>query len=195
DVVDGGGNGRRRGGRGHGAILAGPVIPNEGKDSWRLRVLRSARDDAIGGAQRASAAATARAAITLIIAARYSAEPCRSPLMSAVGIFTAFAASGVKLFASAFSISVARKAWLFAPVTPTRTPLAVCATQTPISAKRDAGCLNLTYAAFCSAGNATAVISSPGCSAVSHKPVKKSSAAIVRRSVWIVALNASTPAG
>src|SRR3982751_5839572 len=49
--------------------------------------------------QRASAAATAREAMTLIIAARYSAEPCRSALMSVVGIFTAFAASGVKLLA------------------------------------------------------------------------------------------------
>ena len=82
--------------------------------------------------------------MTLIIAARYSAEPCRSALMSVVGIFTALAASGVKLLASAFSISVARNAWPLAPVTPTRTPPAVWATQTPISAKRDACCLYLT---------------------------------------------------
>ena len=68
--------------------------------------------------------------------------------MSVVGILTAFAASAVKLFASAFSISVARKTWLFAPVTATRTPLAVCATNTPTSAKRDAGLLVLDVRRF-----------------------------------------------
>ena len=100
---------------------------------------------------------------TPIIDARYSAEPCRSLLMPSTGIFTAFAAAAVKLFARASSIALARNAWLLAPVTATRTPAAVCATNTPISAKREAGCLYLTYAAFCAAGKLTEVISSPGC--------------------------------
>jgi len=105
--------------------------------------------------------------ITLVIAARYSAVPCRSLLMSVIGIFTAFAESAVKVLASASSISLARKTWLFAPVTATRTPPAVCATNTPTSAKRDAGCRYFMYAALCATGKLTAVISSPACSAVS----------------------------
>ena len=67
-----------------------------------------------------------------------------SLLMPVVAIFTLFAASGVKLFASAASISVARNTLPCAPVTATRTPPAVCATNTPISAKREAGCRYFT---------------------------------------------------
>ena len=66
-----------------------------------------------------------------------------SLLMPVVGIATALAASGVKLLASASSIGLARNTLPFAPVTATRTPPAPRLTNTPISAKREAGCLNL----------------------------------------------------
>ena len=48
-----------------------------------------------------------------------------------------------------------------APVTATRTPPAVCATNTPTSAKRDAGFGNFTYAAFFGIGKLTDVMISP----------------------------------
>jgi hypothetical protein len=55
--------------------------------------------------------------------------------------------------------------------------------------------LNFCHDAFAGIGNDTSTISSPASSAVSYMPVKKSSAAIVRRSVRIVAPRPSTPAG
>ena len=61
--------------------------------------------------------------------------------MSPAGLTcTAFAASAVKLLPSASSSGLQRNTHGPAPVTATRTPPAVCATNTPTSAKRDAGC-------------------------------------------------------
>jgi hypothetical protein len=72
--------------------------------------------------------------------ARYSADPCRSLFSPPASTRTAFAASGVKLCFSALSIADARNTDGAAPVTATRTsPFAAFDTNTPTSAKRDAG--------------------------------------------------------
>ena len=52
------------------------------------------------------------------------------------------AAAAVKLWLSAASSPAWRNTLVAAPVMATRTPLSVCATNTPTSEKRDAGCLN-----------------------------------------------------
>src|SRR4029077_4688972 len=83
-----------------------------------------------------------------------------------------------------------------APVAAARTsPDLVLATNTPVSAKREAGLGNLEYPALAAIGNDTAVMISPSASAVVNKPLKKSSADIVRLLVLIVAPSASTAAG
>src|SRR3954447_11688700 len=83
-----------------------------------------------------------------------------------------------------------------APVAATRTsPDLVLATNTPVRAKREAGCGNLEYPAFAGTGNDTAVMISPSASAVENRPLKKSSAEISRLLVLIVAPSASTAAG
>ena len=146
-------------------------------------------------APRAAAAATARAAITEIIAARYSAEPCRSLLRPAAGTLIPLTASAEKLEASAFSISATRNTVGPAPVTATRGPLGPLATKTPTSAKREAGWRSFWYAAFLTIGKLTDWIISPGSSAVSKRPLKKSPAAMLRRSVLMVASSATTAAG
>src|SRR6185436_16422794 len=64
----------------------------------------------------AQAAPTARAAITEMSCARYSGEPCRSRLSPFASTFAPFAASGVKLFASAASTVEARNTDDAAPV-------------------------------------------------------------------------------
>src|ERR1700747_3871957 len=83
-----------------------------------------------------------------------------------------------------------------APVAAARTsPDLVFATNTPVSAKRDAGCGNLAYPALAGTGNDTAVMISPSSSAVENRPLKKLSAAIERLLVLIVAPTASPAAG
>ena len=62
-------------------------------------------------------------------------------------------------------------------------------------AKRDAGFLNFMYAARLGAGNATEVISSPGSSTVSYRPLKNLSASIFRLLVVMVAPRPSAAAG
>ena len=108
---------------------------------------------------------------------------------------TAFAASAVNDLASASSMALARNTLGPAPVTATRTPLLVCATNTPTSANREAGCGNLTYADFYASGKLTDVMISSSASAVSYSPLKKSSAAILRLLVLTVAFSATTAAG
>src|SRR5260370_39448727 len=127
---------------------------------------------------------------------RYSGEAWRS-LLRPSGLTLMFATdSGANLAASAFSISVWRKAEAPAPVTPTRTlPPPKSATNTPTMAKRDAGFLNFMYAARLGTGKDTAVISSPGSSAVSYRPLKNLSASILRLLVVTVAPRPSTAAG
>src|ERR1700755_2435514 len=66
-----------------------------------------------------------------------------------------------------------------APVAATRTsPALVLATNTPVSAKREAGGRILSYPALAGIGNETAVMISPSSSAVENRPLKKSSAGI-----------------
>ena len=82
-------------------------------------------------------------------------------------------ASAAKFAESAFSASVQRNTPPFeAPVTATRTPSAYWATKAPTSAKREAGCSNLAYAARWGTGKRTSVMISPSSSAVSNMPVK-----------------------
>src|SRR3954469_9037722 len=118
------------------------------------------------------AAATARLARTGIRCARYSGDACRSPFNPDALITTAFAAAAVKLFVKAASNSLERNTDGAAPVTATRTPLAVCATKTPTRPNRDAGLGNFTYAAFRGIGKDTDVMISPSASAVSYMPLK-----------------------
>src|ERR1700726_5074355 len=83
---------------------------------------------------------------------------------------------------SADSIAATRMTPLCeAPVAATRTsPPLVLATNTPVSAKREAGWRIFEYAALAGIGKETAVMISPSCSAVENRPLKKSSAAIER---------------
>src|SRR5712664_4393129 len=83
-----------------------------------------------------------------------------------------------------------------APVAATRTsPALVLTTNTPVSAKREAGWGNLEYPALAGIGNVTCVMISPSASAVENRPLKKSSADIERLLVVTVAPSASTAAG
>src|SRR6266478_9397206 len=83
-----------------------------------------------------------------------------------------------------------------APVAATRTsPALVLTTNTPVSAKREAGWGNLEYPALAGIGNATCVMISPSSSAVENRPLKNSSADIERLLVVTVAPSASTAAG
>ena len=83
-----------------------------------------------------------------------------------------------------------------APVAATRTsPDLVLTTNTPVSAKREAGCRIFEYPALAGIGNETAVMISPSSSAVENSPLKKSSAAIERLLVFTVAPSARTAAG
>src|SRR5260370_16163583 len=83
-----------------------------------------------------------------------------------------------------------------APVAATRTsPDLVLTTNTPVSAKRDAGWGNLEYPALAGIGNVTCVMISPSASAVENRPLKKSSADIERLLGVTVAPRASTAAG
>ena len=97
------GSGRRHG---HGRMDAAGRRPGRRTASAGPRRAGERPAAEARSAQRASAFSTARAAITLIIAARYAAEPCRSLFMSVADTFTALAAAGVKLFVSAASICV-----------------------------------------------------------------------------------------
>ena len=74
-----------------------------------------------------------------------------------------------------------------APVTATRTAPADSLTNTPTSAKRDAGLRNFTYDARLGRGNDTETITSLGLNAVSKRPVKNLSAGILRVLVTTVA--------
>src|SRR5712675_978560 len=83
-----------------------------------------------------------------------------------------------------------------APVAVARTsPDLVFATNTPVSAKREAGWGNFEYPALAGIGKLTCVMISPSASAVANRPLKKSSAAMLRLLVLIVAPSASTAAG
>src|ERR1700692_5131026 len=83
-----------------------------------------------------------------------------------------------------------------APVAATRTsPALVLTTNTPVSAKRDAGWGNFEYPALAGTGNDTWVMISPSSSAVVNRPLKKSSADIARLLVLTVAPSATTAAG
>ena len=97
-----------------------------------------------------------------------------------VGVCVAQTDSGVRVAVTGGGNGVFRHAGLEQALTKAFTPESVCATKTPISAKRDAGCRNFMYAARFATGNETAVISSPSFSAVANNPSKKSSAAILR---------------
>src|SRR3954468_20617748 len=112
-------------------------------------------------AESQPAAVTARLARTGMRCARYSGDACRSPFKPSALTTTDRAASAVKLCVNAASHSFERNTDDAAPVTATRTPAAVFATNTPTSAKRDAGLANFTYAAFSGIGNETEVMISP----------------------------------
>src|SRR6185312_3085582 len=170
----------------------------------RLRLLD--RSDGAGphsrreaGARRRSchqAEATARRASTATRCARYSALACRSDCSSEGSIAIDSSAFGDHSRASACSIAFARKTPREpAPVTAARAPCAVCATKTPTMANRDAGLRNFTYAAFFGTGKVTDITSSPGASAVSKSPLKKSSAESWRLSVFTVAPRPRRAAG
>jgi hypothetical protein len=62
---------------------------------------------------------------------------------SLASIFTPAAASGVKLLRQRVLQPRMAEHAVAAAGDATRTPLSVCATNTPTSAKREAGCLNL----------------------------------------------------
>src|SRR5687768_3484245 len=89
-----------------------------------------------------SAASTARLAMTVIRCARYSGEACRSLLSPSALTLMPATDSGANFAVRAFSISAWRKALGPAPVTPTRALPPKSATNTPTSAKREAGFLN-----------------------------------------------------
>src|SRR5258705_9476747 len=106
-------------------------------------------------------------------------------------------AAGDQLAFSAASIAGTRiTPFCDAPVAaPLMSPALVLTTNTPVSAKREAGWGNLEYPALVGIGKDTAVIISPSASAVENRPLKKSSAAMLRLFVLIVAPSASTAAG
>src|SRR5216684_7814170 len=112
-------------------------------------------------------------------------------------IWTLSSAPGDQLAFSAASIAGTRMTpFCDAPVAAIRTsPDLVFTTNTPVSAKRDAGWGNLEYPALAGIGNATWVMISPSASAVENRPLKKSSADIERLLVVTVAPSASTAAG
>ena len=140
-------------------------------------------------------AATARPARTGINAARYAADPCKSVFNPSALTLTPAAAAWLQSDAKAASTPLARNTPEPAPVTATRTPDEDLLTNTPTSENREAGCLNFYHAAFSGMGKLTEVITSPSPKAVSYKPLKKSSAAMLRRSVWIVAPSPMQAAG
>src|SRR5260370_30136045 len=106
-------------------------------------------------------------------------------------------AAGDQLAFSAASIAGSRITPLCdAPVAAARTsPALVWATNTPVSAKREAGWGNLEYPALAGIGKETAVMISPASRAVGHSPFKKSPALMLRLLVFTVASSASTAAG
>jgi hypothetical protein len=77
----------------------------------------------------------------------------------------------------------------------TEAPPGGSATNTPTMANLEAPCLNLAYEARLGIGKLTAVINSPSCNAVEYMPKKKSSAAILRVVVWMVAPKAMAALG
>src|SRR5580704_12286989 len=112
-------------------------------------------------------------------------------------ILTLSSAEADQLAFSAASIADTRiTPFCDAPVAATRTsPDLVLTTNTPVSAKREAGWGNLEYPALAGSGKATWVMISPSASAVENRPLKKSSAAMLRLLVLTVAPRASTAAG
>src|ERR1700730_10840399 len=143
------------------------------------------------------ASATARCAITLIRMSRSPDEPWISGKRPSAEILTLSSAPGDQLAFSAASMAGTRITPLEeAPVAATRTsPDLVFATNTPVSAKREAGWGIFEYPALAGIGKETAVRISPSCSAVVNRPLKKSSAAMLRLLVLIVAPSAGTAAG
>src|ERR1700686_5770572 len=90
-------------------------------------------------------------------------------------IFTLSSAPGDQLAFNAASIAGTRiTPFCEAPVAATRTsPPLVLTTNTPVSAKREAGLGNLEYPALAGIGKDTAVMISPSASAVETRPLKK----------------------
>src|SRR6185369_12544706 len=83
-----------------------------------------------------------------------------------------------------------------APVAATLTsPALVLVTNTPVSAKREAGWRNLAYPPFAGTGTETAVMIAPSSSAVVNRPLKKSSDDIERLLVFTVAPSETSAAG
>src|ERR1700694_721368 len=99
-------------------------------------------------------------------------------------------------FSAASSAVTGMTQFCDAPVAATLiSPALVLTTNTPVSAKREAGWGNLEYPDLAGIGKDTAVIISPSASADENRPLKKSSPAMLRLLVLIVAPSASTAAG
>src|ERR1700724_2171622 len=112
-------------------------------------------------------------------------------------MLTLSSAPGDQLAFSAASMAGTRTTpFCDAPVAATLiSPALVFTTNTPVSAKREAGWGNLEYPDLAGIGKDTAVIISPSASAVENRPLKKSSAAMLRLLVFTVAPSASMGAG
>src|SRR5258708_15499956 len=112
-------------------------------------------------------------------------------------ILTLSSAPGDQLAFSAASMAGTRMTpFCDAPVAATRTsPDLVLTTNTPVSAKRDAGWGNFEYPALAGIGKDTAVMISPSPRAVGNRPFKKTSPPILPFLVLLVAPTASTAAG
>ena len=120
--------------------------------------------------------------------ARYSADPCKSDIISASGTFIFDIEATEKSFSRAFSISKDRNTPVFpAPVIDTRALFSRIPIKTPTIAYLDAGFGNFLYAAFIGKFNFIATINSSSLRLVSKKLSKKSLAFISRKLVIIVA--------
>src|ERR1700730_10704674 len=104
-------------------------------------------------------------------------------------MLTLSSAPGDQLAFSAASMAGTRMTpFCDAPVAATLiSPALVLTTNTPVSAKREAGWGNLEYPALAGTGKATPEIISPSASPGENRPLKKSSAGMLRLLVLIVA--------
>ena len=142
-----------------------------------------------------SAASTARFAITVMRCARYSGEACRS-LLRPSGFTLMFAtASGANFARAPFPCRPGGTRIGPAPVTATRTLPAEVGHEHADDREARRRVLGTSRRPRFGAGNATEVMSSPARSAVSYRPLKNLSAAILRLLVLMVAPRPSTAAG